>query len=401
MTAAPARAGADAGTSWPRVFVLLTAGVFAAFHIGKLPGQLGALSRELDLSLTQAGALVSLFNLIAAVFGVALGLLVDRVGPLRAAIGGLALGGAASVLGAMAQGFGLLIAMRCVEGFGFLLTVTAAPAILVGETAAADQRKALGLWSTYMPAGMAASLAASGAIADLGGWRLVWQVVAALGFAWAVLLWAVFRARPSALAAGAGRASATSALRRDPLLLAGAFVGYAGHFLAVMSFLPLLLTEQGGYSDRAAAGLAALVVAMNIVGNIASGFVIEAGVTRKQMVIAASLIMAACSLTIFASSTPFGLKLAAAFALSGVGGLIPGTLFGAAPFYAERPAMVSTIIGLLLQAAGLGQLVGPVLLAGAVERAGGWQGALFYALPASALAIVCGALLRSPATKSS
>lgn len=392
-------AGADARTSWPRVFVLLTAGIFAAFHIGKLPGQLGALSRELDLSLTQAGSLVALFNLIAALFGVALGLLVDRVGALRAAIGGLLLGAAASLLGAAAQSLGPLIATRCVEGFGFLLTVTAAPAILVGEIAANDRRKALGLWSSYMPAGMATSLAASGAIADFGDWRLVWQVVAGLGIIWAGALWLVFRNRASAVAVAATeRSSVATVLRRNPLLLAGAFVGYAGHYLAVMSFLPLLLAQDGGYGPRAAASLSALVVSMNVLGNIASGFIIDAGVTRKQLVVTASLIMAACSLTIFTGYAPFGVKLAAAVVLSGVGGLIPGTLFGAAPFYAERPAMVSSLIGLLLQAAGIGQLIGPVLLASAVERAGSWQGALFYALPTSALAIGCALLLR-PAAK--
>jgi hypothetical protein len=42
-------------------------------------------------------------------------------------------------------------------------------------------------------------------------------------------------------------------------------------------------------------------------------------------------------------------------------------------------------------------LVGPVLLAGAVEKAGGWHGALWYALPTSALAVACALLLKRPA----
>ena len=385
-------------TSWARVGVLVAAGVFAAFHIGKVPGQLVALTRELQLSLTQAGALVALFNLIAALFGVALGLLVDRIGALRSAVIGLTLGGCASILASFAPGFGLLAAMRAVEGVGFILTVSSIPSILVGEVDEKDRRKTLGVWGAYMPAGFATSMAASGLIGDIGGWRLVWQVVAGFGLVWAGVLWAVFRHRAAAAAGGAlGRASLSSVAQRNPLLLAGAFVGYAGHYLAVMSFLPLLLTEQAGFSARGAAGAVALVVSMNIIGNVASGFIVDAGVTRKQLVVAASLIMAACSLAIFTAAPPFAVKYAAALILSAVGGLIPGALFGAAPFYAERPAMVSTIIGLLLQSAGIGQLIGPVLLAGAVERSGGWQGALWYALPSSALAIFCALLLRRPA----
>ena len=385
-------------TSWARVGVLVAAGVFAAFHIGKVPGQLVALTRELQLSLTQAGALVALFNLIAALFGVALGLLVDRIGALRSAVIGLTLGGCASILASFAPGFGLLAAMRAVEGVGFILTVSSIPSILVGEVDEKDRRKTLGVWGAYMPAGFATSMAASGLIGDIGGWRLVWQVVAGFGLVWAGVLWAVFRHRAAAATGGAlGRASLSSVAQRNPLLLAGAFVGYAGHYLAVMSFLPLLLTQQAGFSARGAAGAVALVVSMNIIGNVASGFIVDAGVTRKQLVVAASLIMAACSLAIFTAAPPFAVKYAAALILSAVGGLIPGALFGAAPFYAERPAMVSTIIGLLLQSAGIGQLIGPVLLAGAVERSGGWQGALWYALPSSALAIFCALLLRRPA----
>lgn len=390
-----------AHTSWARVGVLVAAGVFAAFHIGKVPGQLVALTRELQLSLTQAGALVALFNLIAALFGVALGLLVDRIGALRSAIIGLMLAGCASIVASFAPGFGVLVAMRAVEGVGFILTVSSIPSILVGEVDEKDRRKTLGVWGAYMPAGFATSMAASGIIGDLGGWRLVWQVVAAFGLVWAGVLWVVFRHRASAAAGSAsdGRVSLSSVAQRNPLLLAGAFVGYAGHYLAVMSFLPLLLTQQAGFSARGAAGAVALVVSMNIIGNVASGFIVDAGVTRKQLVVAASLIMAACSVVIFTASPPFGLKYAAALILSAIGGLIPGALFGAAPFYAERPAMVSAIIGLLLQSAGIGQLIGPVLLAGAVERVGGWEGALWYALPSSALAIGCALMLKRPAAR--
>ena len=391
-------ATARAGTSWTRVAILCAAGVFAAFHIGKVPGQLAALTREMNLSLTQAGSLVALYNLVAALLGVTLGLAVDRLGALRSAILGLTLAGAASVVGSTAQGLGLLLTTRSVEGVGFLLAVSAVPSLLMGEVEEKDRRKTLGVWGAYMPAGFAASMAASGFIGDIGGWRLVWQVVAGFGFVWAFVLWLVFRHRTSAeVGSTTGRASAASALRRNPLLLAGAFVGYAGHFLAVMSFLPLLLSQEAGLSGRAAAGAVALVVAMNIIGNVASGFIVDAGVTRKQLVVAASLIMAGCSLTIFGVDAPFAAKYGAALIFSAVGGLIPGALFGAAPFYAERPAMVSTIIGLLLQSAGIGQLVGPVLLAGAVEKAGGWHGALWYALPTSALAVVCALLLKRPA----
>jgi MFS family permease len=60
-------------------------------------------------------------------------------------------------------------------------------------------------------------------------------------------------------------------------------------------------------------------------------------------------------------------------AFSGVGGLIPGTLFGVAVVVAPGDDTVSTTVGWMQQFSALGQFVGPPAVAWLVTQVGGWH----------------------------
>ena len=56
-----------------------------------------------------------------------------------------------------------------------------------------------------------------------------------------------------------------------------------------------------------------------------------------------------------------------------VGGLIPGTMFATAPFYAPAPAAVSTTVGLMQQGSGVGQILLPPVVAALAQYTGSWS----------------------------
>jgi MFS family permease len=60
-------------------------------------------------------------------------------------------------------------------------------------------------------------------------------------------------------------------------------------------------------------------------------------------------------------------------AFSGVGGLIPATLFALALRLAPGPGALSTTVGWVQQWSALGQFAGPPAVAWVASRAGGWQ----------------------------
>jgi MFS transporter, CP family, cyanate transporter len=372
-----------ARTSWGRVGLLFLIGVTVALQVGKVPGQLPAIEGELGLSLFDIGLIISIFSLIAALGGIFVGALADRFGSLRLVVAGLALGGVASFAGSFAASGPPLLASRVIEGFGFILATTSTPALVVKETSSADRGKALGLWGMYMPAGMSAMMIAAALLSGALGWRELWRLTAFLNLAYAVVVWLVFRKRAASLDSIQAspepfRARLATALRPGPLLLAGCFLTYAGNFLALTGFLPLMLAKSGQASLASAGLLTAFVVAANMVGNAASGFIAERGPSRPRIIAIAAALTGIAAIGVFTELGPFALRYALALVFAVVGGVIPGTCFGAVERFAASPAKAGPIFGGLIQGAGIGQLLGPSLVAAIVQAIGSWHGAALF-----------------------
>jgi MFS family permease len=58
---------------------------------------------------------------------------------------------------------------------------------------------------------------------------------------------------------------------------------------------------------------------------------------------------------------------------SGVGGLIPGTLFSLAVRVAPSESTISTTVGWMQQLSAMGQFFGPPLVAWVAQSVGGWR----------------------------
>ena len=127
--------------------IIIAAGVCAALHVGKLPPAITTLREALDMTLVEAGFLLSLVQVAGMSCGVAFGVLVDGFGLRRSMALGLFVLAAVSAIGGLAQGVAMLMVLRACEGFGFLLVVLPAPGLL--RRLVAPQRVSLmfGLWA--------------------------------------------------------------------------------------------------------------------------------------------------------------------------------------------------------------------------------------------------------------
>lgn len=349
-------------------------GVTCALHIGKLPVAIPALQADLGVSLVQAGFLLSLVQVAGMTLGLLAGLAADRLGPRRVMLSGLLILVLGSAWGALAQSPQQLLASRAVEGLGFLLTVLPAPGLIRRHVADPPLLAAsLGWWGAYMPLGTALALLLGAPVVQVLGWQAVWWgLTACSALAW-LALW---QGLPPDAAQGAGAALGPR-LRRTlgapgPWLVAVAFFLYSGQWLAVVGFLPTILT-QAGIAGTAAGLLSAVVAAVNMGGNIGGGRWIARG-GRPQVVMSVGYIaMGVGAVLAFALPGWPTLQYLAVLAFSGVGGLIPGTLFGVAMRLAPGEDTISTTVGWMQQFSALGQFVGPPLVAWVATQAGGWQ----------------------------
>ncbi len=379
---------------WPRIWIAFIAGCIAAFQIGKTAASLALIIDELSLSLVEAGLIVSLFTLVGALLGAGFGLVSDRFGHVRTAIAGLALSGLGSLLGALSSDFGWLLATRLLEGFGFILAIVALPSLISRSASPRDRPLAMGLWGAFMPAGIGASMLITPALVAWHGWRGLWNDVGIVLLLWCLLLAAGFRGERQAHGATPAVADiVANALRAGPLLLVGGFVCYSALYQPVTAFFPTLLITDRGLALGSAAYLGALVAMANVFGNVGAGWLIGRGISPPRLLLFAFVAMGVFGALVFAPFTSPAVKTLCGIAFSACGGLYPGTAFALAPRFAARPSHIALMSGLLLQGAGIGQTLGPLIVGGLVERSGNWAYAGFEVALMAAIGLLCAGLL--------
>lgn len=360
--------------------VVVLAGISAALHVGKLPPALPVLREALQLSLVQAGFLLSLVQLAGMLLGLAIGAAADSIGPRRTMVLGLVILSFASFAGGAVHTPAALMALRAAEGVGFLLASLPAPGLIRRLVEPARLSTMLGLWGAYMPIGTATALLAGPALIALSGWPGWWWLLAALSLAMAVVLHFSVPASADARgsgAAGMGRRIARTISAKGPWLASLAFAVYSAQWLAVVGFLPTIYA-QAGLPAAYAAPATAFAAAVNMIGNIGSGRLLRRGVPAPLLLQAGYLAMLVGAVVAFSRWSDGGAHVAAVRYLgvllfSAVGGLVPGTLFSLGVRVAPDETTVSTTVGWMQQLSAFGQFVGPPVAAYAAAQAGGWH----------------------------
>jgi CP family cyanate transporter-like MFS transporter len=359
-------------------WLLVLAGGVAALQVGKLPPALPTLQAELGLTLVQSGFLLSMVQLAGMSLAVFIGLWADGMGLKRSMVRGLCLLALASGLGGLATSVTALLLLRAIEGLGFLLVALPAPALIRRLVPPEQLPGMLGVWGAYMPTGTALALLVGPLFIPAWGWSAWWWLFAAVSLAMALGVWRSVPTDPSAHAALAGPGAwprLRSTLRAPgPWLVALTFGMYSGQWLSVVGFLPSIYAAAG--AGGALLGvLTALAAAANIVGNMASGRLLQRGWAPRSTLWLGFGAMALGSTVAFApfiEAHPW-LRFAGVLLFSGMGGLVPGTLFSLAVRLAPGEQQVATTVGWVQQLSALGQFVGPPVVAAVAAQAGGWH----------------------------
>jgi cyanate permease len=181
---------------------------------------------------------------------------------------------------------------------------------------------------------------------------------------------------PVAQARASGLASSLwqTLSKPGPWLVAVMFGVYAAQWLAVVGFLPSIYS-QAGITGAALGGLTALAAAVNMLGNLASGRLLNAGRMPHHLLwigYAGMTLGTSLAFLPLTQDWPW-LRYAGVLLFSTLGGLIPATLFALAVRLAPSDRQVATTVGWAQQWSALGQFLGPPAVAWVAARAGGWQ----------------------------
>lgn len=388
------------GTRWGTVFLILFAGSVGAAQLGKLPGALPDIRADLEIGLVAAGWLVSTIVLVGALGSIGAGLIGDRFGHRRMLLAGGALVCIGSLAGAAATGLDALIFTRLVEGIGYIAVISAAPVLIARAAANRDRPIAFGVWSFYMPFGMAAMVALSPVLISwLGGWRGLWVFNAVLALLSLVLLLQALRGErfaPLSVVSPVRLADLWQTLcRAGPWVVAVSFGTYSLVFLSSMAFLPTFLIEREGFSISTAALLIGFAVFMNAPGCLVGGWMMKRGTPGWLGVLAGHAGMAICAAGLYQADISFELRYGLALALPFFGGFIPPIVLARAQVHAPSPALYGTTVGLVIQVISFGQLIGPPIMAALVATSGNWQSGAWLTVSACGVGFVTAILLRN------
>ncbi|MGH8746833.1 MAG: CynX/NimT family MFS transporter [Burkholderiales bacterium] len=375
---------------WTAVWAVFAGGLVAGAYIGKVPPALPVLRVELGLTLVQSGFVATMFNVVGGLGGVLAGILADRFGPKRLALAGLAILSAGGFLGAAAGGFAELLLARFLEGAGFILFTVAGAALMAAAAPEPRARaKALSLWSAYMPAGGSLALLAAPLVIAESGWRGLWVALALIA-AGAFALVARYAVAPVAGSVGSLRLAFESLAQRGSLVLALMFAFYVAQWTSVMIWLPTFVVDERGASDATAALLTALMVLINVPGNLAGGWLLARGARRGAMSMAAFAIMALCAVGMLLDVLPNLPRFLLVLVFSACAGVIPAAVFSGVPVHARSARHVGTGNGLVMQSSQASQFVAPILLAWLATRFGSWSASLWAMLALAACGAACG-----------
>jgi cyanate permease len=224
---------------------------------------------------------------------------------------GLLVLGRASAMGSFALSVPELMFWRALEGLGFLWVTLPAPGLIRKLVDAQQVRKLLGYWGAYMPAGTALTLLVGPLWLPAWGWQTWWCLFAVLSWAMALVLWRVVPAdavislqqAPLQSSQALAQVAWPQRLRETltapgPWLVALCFAMYSGQWLAVVGFLPSIYT-QAGLSGATLGVLTAFAAAVNMVGNMASGRLLQRGLHPSLLLGLGFLAMACGSLLAF------------------------------------------------------------------------------------------------------
>lgn len=388
-------------TDWRAVLAAALCGLAVAINVGKVPIAMGALRTEFGLSLVAAGWVSSMINTLGASTGILFGLLGDRVGALRLCYAGLGASIVGGVLGLVAGGETALLASRFLEGAGVVAVAVSAPALLTSATVPSDRRFALGIWSSYLPAGVGVVMLLAPLVTGIAGWRGLW-VLSLLILALAALGIRRFQAsydlphHPAAddLPDSPWHIARQALAQPAPWLLALAMLSWTLQHYALIIWLPTFLMEQRGLGLLATSLLSCLMVLANVPGNLLGGSLLQRDYRRGNLIAFASLLSGLAGFGIFLDGLPDLLRYALCVLLSFIGGLIPASVLSASAQLAKTPKQIGTLQGLFMQVGNMGPFVGPPLIAALVAASGLWRDALWVTASAAAGGIVLGLALR-------
>jgi len=371
---APPDAQRGGGARWG-VVLLVAAALFLNYvDRGALPLAAPLIQDEMGFSERQLGLLMSAFFWSYALLQIPAGWLAERIGAQRVLGAGLALWSGATFLTGFAHSFTTLLLLRLVLGVGESAGFPSVSKVLASVVPIGSLGRANGIVAFGYLFGPAVGTYIGGLLMVQFGWRSAFWVFGALSLLWLLPWGRVQLPRPSR-PADAVHHPPLRELLRQPALWATSLGHFSSNytFYFLLTWLPLYLVRERGFSMGAMANMAGRVYLLNALSALLAGWVIDRLIVRagradlvyKSSMVAAQIGAVACMLAM--ALGPPAWALSALFVYQFLLGVSsPGT-FAISQILAG-PSAAGRWVGIQNAIANLAGVLAPALTGELVQR---------------------------------
>lgn len=345
------------------VVMLLFGTVIATIQF-KVPVVMGDIMANMGMDASSASWLMSIFTFVGIILALPTGALAKRFGPKTMLLAAAAIIAVGSLLGAFAGNGMVLIVSRAIEGVAFIFVTICGPLAVQKYVSPDKIGSATGIWALWVCLGSVVGGVLTPTLYASTGFAGVWVIYAAAAVVFAIVVAVIVKNPGEALEGAAdapteGKVGYGELVKPNILLFFAAFLVFNMTLMAVLSFGPTFLQQQG--VDPTLSGfVSTLPMLLAVISSPLFGALSDKLGRCKPLYLAAMLVMGPCTLLLLTQTGPLMWVGAIVMGLVGLGG--PVMCLTSYINVLGRPELMSIGMGVLMLVQSLGQFLGTWLV---------------------------------------
>jgi len=364
------------------------------------------ISKELHLTQTQSGLVISSFWLSSALMTLLAGWASDKFGSRKIIVIAVFMISLFSLLTGMIGSFMAILAIRFILGLGDGGLPTGS-GVAITEIFKKDVRaRAKSMLLAAQLIGGVLALYLAGLIADTWGWRTMFYIIGGVGLIVTLLLFKFYN--PPKLikqqVAETSNGRPMKELYKSSflwMLVVMYFCSSTVHW-GFSSWLPSYLEQTRNLNLREVGSLAMIPQACGLIAAIITGFLIDKGLAGKEkiVVLIGAIVSGLCLYMMFNASS---IQLAISFqSIFSIGDSAISMAILAIPLKYVSQKIIGSFLGMMYFASGMAGFIAPTAMGALIDGFGGsFQAAFFFLIGALVIVVICAVFYRIPSKNSS